>query len=76
LNSPRKAVVRKIGDVRALFCDDDTAAIIRATVLAVGVSLGKPEDGPERRITIINDAGREIGNEPVCSKPSYQNLAQ
>jgi hypothetical protein len=49
-----------------------TDAIIRATVLAIGVSLDTPENDPERRIAIINDAGREIGNVPVYSKPSYR----
>jgi hypothetical protein len=45
-------------------------------VLAIGVSLDMPEDDPERRIAIINDAGREIGNVPVYSKPSYENPAK
>ena len=57
-------------------CEDDTDAIIRATVLAIGASLDMPEDDPERRIAIINDAGREIGNVPVYSKPSYGNPAK
>jgi hypothetical protein len=51
-------------DASGFVCEDDTDAIIRATVLAIGVSLDKPEDDPERRIAIINDAGREIGNVP------------
>jgi hypothetical protein len=53
-------------------CDDDIAAVVRATVLAVGVSLDKPADDPERQIAIINDQGRKIGNVPVYSKPSYE----
>jgi hypothetical protein len=57
-------------------CDDDIAAIIRATVLAIGVSLDKPEDDPKRRIAIISDDGREIGTVPVYSRPSYENPAQ
>jgi hypothetical protein len=48
----------------------------RSAVLAVGVSLDKPEDDPERRIAIINDQGREIGTVPVYSKPSYENPAK
>jgi hypothetical protein len=44
--------------------------------LAIGVSLDTPEDDPERRIAIINDAGREIGNVPVYSRPSYENPAK
>ena len=34
------------------------------------------EDDPERRIAIVNDAGREIGNMPVYSRPSYENPAK
>jgi hypothetical protein len=65
----------RLFDASGFVCDDDTAAIIRAMVLAVGVSLDKPEDDPERRIAIINDAGHEIGTVPVYSKPSYENPA-
>ena len=66
----------RLFDASGFVCDDDTDAIIRATVLAIGVSLDKPEDDPERRIAIINDAGREIGTIPVYSKPSYENPAK
>ncbi|UGX93676.1 hypothetical protein G6321_00050230 [Bradyrhizobium barranii subsp. barranii] len=55
---------------------DDIAAIIRTTVLAIVVSLDKPEDDPERRIAIISDDGREIGTVPVYSRPSYENPAK
>lgn len=63
-------------DPSGFVCDDDTDALIKATVLAIGVSLDKPEDDPKRRIAIINDEGREIGNVPVYSKPSYDNPAR
>jgi hypothetical protein len=66
----------RLFDASGFVCDDDTAAIIKATVLAIGVSLDKPEDDPERHIAIINDEGREIGNVPVYSKPSYENPAR
>jgi hypothetical protein len=66
----------RLFDSSGFVCDDDTAAIIRATVLAIGVSLDTPADDPERRIAIINDAGHEIGTVPVYSKPSYENPAQ
>jgi hypothetical protein len=52
------------------------ALFAKMRVLAIGVSLDKPEDDPERRIAIINDAGREIGNVPVYSRPSYGNPAK
>src|SRR6476620_468457 len=66
----------RLFDASGFVCDDDTDAIIRAMVLAIGVSLDKPEDDPDRRVAIINDAGREIGTVPVYSKPSYENPAK
>ncbi|QHO75981.1 hypothetical protein ACH79_28605 [Bradyrhizobium sp. CCBAU 051011] len=66
----------KLFDASGFVCENDADAIIRATVLAIGVSLDKPEDDPERRISIIDDAGREIGTVPVYSKPSYENPAK
>ena len=65
----------RLFDASGFVCEDDTDAIIRATV-AIGVSLDTPEDDPERRIAIVNDAGREIGNMPVYSRPSYENPAK
>jgi len=65
----------RLFDKSGLVCDDDFAAIIRAAVLAIGVSLDKPEDDPERRVAIINDQGREIGTVPVYSKPSAKHPA-
>jgi hypothetical protein len=66
----------RLFDKSGFYCHDDTDAIVRAAVLAIGVSLDKPEDDPERRIAIINDQGREIGSVPVYSKPSYENPAR
>jgi hypothetical protein len=66
----------RLFDKAGFVCDDDIDAIVRAAVLAVGVSLDTPKDDPERRIAIINDQGREIGNVPVYSKPSYENPAK
>jgi hypothetical protein len=58
-------------DSSSFVCDDDIAVIIRAARLAIGVSLDKLEDDPERRIAIISDDGdgREIGTVPVYSRP-------
>ena len=47
----------RLFDALGFICEDDTDAIIRATVLAIGVSLDKPHDDPERRIANINDLG-------------------
>jgi len=57
----------RLFDSSGFVCDDDIAAITRAATLAIGVSLDKPEDDPERRIAIIS--GREIGTVPVYSRP-------
>jgi hypothetical protein len=62
----------RLFDATGFLCDDDTA-LIKAAVLAIGVSLDKPEDDPERRIAIINDHGRKIGRVPVYSKPSLEH---
>jgi hypothetical protein len=65
----------RLFDKSGFVCDDDTDAIIRAAVLAIGVSLDTPKDDPERHIAIINDQGREIGSVPVYSKPSLEHPA-
>jgi hypothetical protein len=66
----------RLSDPSVFVYDDDIAALIKGSVLAIGVSLDKPEDDPERRIAILNDQGREIGTVPVYSKPSYENPAK
>lgn len=65
----------RLFDSLGFVCEDDFAALIRGSVIAIGVSLDKPEDDPERRVAIINDQGREIGSVPVYSKPSETNPA-
>jgi hypothetical protein len=57
-------------DPSGLDCEDDADAIDRARVIAIGVSLDKPEINPERHIAIRNDAGRQVSKVPVYSKPS------
>lgn len=51
-------------------CADDDDAIEKAKVLAIGVSLDKPEVDPKRHIAVINSDGTEISRVPVYSKPS------
>jgi hypothetical protein len=63
-------------DKAGFVCDDDTDAIARAAALAIGVSLDKPDDDPERRIAVIDNQGREIGTVPVCSKPTVEHPAK
>jgi len=66
----------RLFDATGFVCENDTDAIIRATVLAIGVSLDTPEDDTERRIAIINDAGREIATCPYIPGPSYETPAK
>jgi len=66
----------RLFDESGFVCDDDTDAITQAAVLAIGVSLYRPGEGPGRRIAIINDLGREIGTVPVYSKLAYENPAR
>jgi hypothetical protein len=60
----------RLFDASGFVCEDDTDAIIRATVLAMGVSLDKPEDDPERRIAIINDADERSATCPYAGNSS------
>jgi hypothetical protein len=48
---------------------NDAEAFAKAKVMAIGVSLDKPEVDPTRRIVVIDNAGQEIFSEPVYSKP-------
>jgi hypothetical protein len=57
----------RLFDATGFVCNDDTDAVMRAAVLAVGVSLDAPADDPERRVAIINDQGREIGCHSACN---------
>jgi hypothetical protein len=66
----------RLCDASGFVCDDDVAAIVRASVLAIGVSLDQPKDDPGRHVAVINDQGHSIGNVPVYSKPSFQNPAK
>jgi len=66
----------RLFDKAGFVCDDDVDAIVRAAVLAVGVSLDTPKDDPERRVAIINDQGCEIGTVPVYSEPSLEHPAK
>jgi hypothetical protein len=65
----------RLFDAAGFLCDNDVDAAVREAVLAIGVSLDKPKNDRERRIAIINEAGREIGTAPVYSKPTCENPA-
>ena len=47
---------------------DDAAAIARAEVVAIQVSLDRPLVDPTRYISVLNDARAEIFRVPVYSK--------
>jgi hypothetical protein len=48
----------------------DEAAIARAKVFAIQVSLDTPKVDPERHIAVLNQHGDEIFKVPVYSKPT------
>ncbi len=51
-------------------CKNDKAAIEKAKVLAIGVSLDKPAVDPTRRISVQTADKVEISTVPVYSKPA------
>jgi hypothetical protein len=52
---------------------NDDAAIAKAKVIAIGVSLDKPAVNPKRHIAVLNGLREEIFRLPVYSKPSMSN---
>ncbi len=55
-------------------CESDDDATEKAKVLAIGVSLDKPEVDPTRHIAVINDEGQEVSRVAVYSKPSADSI--
>jgi hypothetical protein len=51
-------------------CKNDEAAIEKAKVIAIGVSLDKPAVDPTRRISILTADRVKIFTVPVYSKPT------
>lgn len=51
-------------------CKDDSAAMEKARVLAIGVSLDKPAVDPTRRISVLDADRVEIATVPVYSRPA------
>ena len=60
----------RLVDPSGLELKSDEAAIAKAEVLAIGVSLDKPAVDPERHIVVLNGSRDEIFRVPVYSKPS------
>ena len=63
-------------DPAGFVCDDDVAAMHRATVLAVGIAIDHPENDADRRVAVIDDEGREIGTVPVHAKQCPKTEAE
>ena len=60
----------RLVDPSGLELKSDDAAIAKAEVLAIGVSLDKPAVDPERRIAFLIESREQIFSVPVYSKPS------
>jgi hypothetical protein len=60
----------RLVDPSGLDCKNDSAAIEKARVLAIGVSLDKPAVDPTRRISVLNADREEISTVSVYSKPA------
>ena len=63
----------RLVDPSGLDFKNDDAAIAKAKVIAIGVSLDKPAVDPERRIAVLNELREQIFSVPVYSKPSMSN---
>jgi hypothetical protein len=57
-------------DPSGLECESDGAAIEKARVIAIGVSLDRPAVDPKRHIAVLNADRAEICKVPVYSKPA------
>jgi hypothetical protein len=57
-------------------CENDTEAIAKAGVIAIGVSLDRPAVDSERHFVVTNNAGQEISWVPVYSRPSADRPAR
>jgi hypothetical protein len=57
-------------DPSGLEFKNDDAAVAKAKVLAIGVSLDKPAVDPERHIAVLDGSRKQIFSVPVYSKPS------
>jgi hypothetical protein len=59
-----------LGDPSGLEFENDDAAIAKAKVIAIGVSLDTPAVDPKRRIAVLNGLREQIFSVPIYSKPS------
>jgi hypothetical protein len=62
-----------LGDPSGSDLKNDDAAIAKAKVIAIGVSLDKPSVDPKRHIAVLNGSREQIFSVPVYSKPSMSS---
>lgn len=60
----------RLVDPRGQNCKNDAAAIEKARIVAIGVSIDQPEVDPTRYISVMNEARKEVFRAPVYSKPA------
>jgi hypothetical protein len=60
----------RLVDPSGFDCKNDDAAIEKARVIAIGVSLDKPAVDPKRHIAVLNADRAEISRVSVYSKPA------
>jgi hypothetical protein len=61
---------RRLVDSSGSEFKNDDAAIAKARVIAIGVSLDRPAVDPKRHIAVLNGLREQIFSVPVYSKPS------
>ena len=62
-----------LGDPSGSDLKNDDAAIAKAKVLAIGVSIDQPAVDPRRHIAVLNRSREQIFSVLVYSKPSMSN---
>jgi Domain of unknown function (DUF6894) len=53
---------------------NDDAAIARAKVIAIGISIDRPAVDPKRHVAVLNGLREEIFRVSVYSKPSMSDM--
>jgi hypothetical protein len=61
---------RRHADSSGLDCRDDKGAIAKAKFIATQISIDSPQL-TQRHIAVLNDAGVEIFQAPIRSKPGF-----
>ena len=63
----------RLVDPSGLDFKNDDAAIAKANVIAIGISIDKPAVDPKRHITVLNELRVEIFRVLVYSKPAMSS---